>query len=171
MSAIIPRTHPAANRSRTIGFSARDIRQSMKHLMLVALVSFTTAAHAATMARVAGVVDSRTVILETNGIGKEAKLARVTVSPNDETLARDYLRRTIGSAWVLVEPAPDGVFLYRSPDSLFVNGEMARGAYLQPGTPMIWLGEVSAERAPEVRRRAAGAPPKPAKPRRPPRRR
>lgn len=117
------------------------------------------------MARVAAVVDSRTVILETDGIGKEAKLARVTIAPHDERSAREYLQRTIGSAWVLVEPAPDGVFLYRSPDSLFVNGEMARGAYLQPGTAMVWLGEAGpgASAAPRRQTTARAARP-PARP-------
>src|SRR5206468_8959770 len=81
------------------------------------------------MARIINVVDSHTVVIEEQGTRATVKLAGVSVPEPDEASAADFLRRTTSSGWVLVErdaAHPGEAWLYRSPDGLFVNGEMTR---------------------------------------------
>jgi len=96
------------------------------------------------MARIASVIDSRTLVIEDQGTHLTIRLAGVVVPVQDEAQAVDFLRRTTASGWVLVErdaAHPGEAWLYRSPDGLFVNGEMNRAAYRDGRTPMMWLGE------------------------------
>jgi len=109
-----------------------------------ALSFFVFPAFGAGMAHITSVVDSRTLIIEEEGTRLSIRLAGVVVPIQDEAQAVDFLRRTTASGWVLVErdaAHPGEGWLYRSPDGLFVNGEMNRAGYRDGRTPMMWLGE------------------------------
>lgn len=96
------------------------------------------------MVRVLSVKDARTIVVDHRGVAAEVRLAQVVIPPADEAAAIAYLRQSLTNAWVMVESDAFGAaFVYRSPDALFVNGELARRAYATPGTPMIYLGEVT----------------------------
>src|SRR6184192_2567433 len=86
-----------------------------------------------TMVRVARVTDSRTVVLDG---GRTVTLRGVDIPPADEAMAADYLRSLLGNSWVLVE---DGD-VYRSPDALYVNGQLITHAY-RGAARMTYLGE------------------------------
>jgi hypothetical protein len=88
-------------------------------LFLVFLFSISTKAMASPMARVVHVVDWRTVVVESEGRQTAVTLTNVVVSPVRQLEATRYLETLTGS-WVLVENGN----VYRSPDGLFVNGEM-----------------------------------------------
>jgi hypothetical protein len=113
---------------------------------------------AAPMQRVARVIDSRTIALEN---GTTVTLRGVDIPPADEAVAAEYLRSLLGHNWVLVENGD----VYRSPDALYVNGQLITHVYRNP-PHMTYLGEsmpdgprrmmpaVPAKRAP-----SRGAPP------------
>ena len=86
-----------------------------------------------TMVRVARVTDSRTIVLDG---GRTVTLRGVDIPPADEAMAADYLRSLLGNSWVLVE---DGD-VYRSPDALYVNGQLITHAY-RGAARMKYLGE------------------------------
>jgi hypothetical protein len=86
-----------------------------------------------TMVRVARVTDSRTIVLDG---GRTVTLRGVDIPPADEAMAADYLRSLLGNGWVLVE---DGD-VYRSPDALYVNGQLITHAY-RGAARMTYLGE------------------------------
>ena len=88
----------------------------------------------ATMVRVGRVLDSRTIVVDG---GATVTLRGVDIPPADETMAADYLRSILTNAWVLVENGGD---VYRSPDALFVNGQMIMHAY-RGASKMTYLGE------------------------------
>jgi len=77
------------------------------------------------MSRFASVVDSRTIVVETNGRASTVILAGVAIDPAEERLAAAYLRDLLRQTWVLVEHGD----VYRSPDGLYINGEMQRHAW------------------------------------------
>lgn len=95
------------------------------------------------MARVVDVVDGHTVVVEENRARATVHLAGVAVPPDEDVAAAQYLRRTMSSGWVLIErdSRSGEAWLYRSPDGLFINGELMRAAYRDGGTRMIYLGE------------------------------
>jgi L-ascorbate metabolism protein UlaG (beta-lactamase superfamily) len=84
---------------------------------------FTLPIGAGTMVRVARVIDSRTIVLDG---GTTVTLRGVDIPPADEAMAAGYLRSTLGNNWVLVENGGD---VYRSPDALYVNGQLIMHAY------------------------------------------
>lgn len=94
------------------------------------------------MLRVVGVKDAQTLIVDRNGVAAEVQLAGIAIPPSEREMAKAFLRDTLLSAWVMVESDATGAYVYRSPDALYVNGELARRAYTRPGTSMIYLGEV-----------------------------
>lgn len=98
--------------------------------------------------RVARVVDSRTIVLEG---GSVVTLRGVDVPPADEQAAAEYLRFLIGRAPVFVDPNGD---VYRSPDALFVNGELMMRAW-EHSHRERYLGESM----PPARAQRAPAPP------------
>jgi len=116
------------------------------------------------MSRVVGVADSRTLIVEVNGVRSAVSLAGVSVEPGEESAATAYLHQIADRTWVYIE---NGI-VYRSPDGLYVNGEMQRRAWRTiPG--MRYLGEsIAAPSAatPQVRS-AKGASPAAARSRAP----
>lgn len=138
------------------------------------------------MVRVISIENARTIVIERAGTRELVRLAGIDVS--DESRASDLLRRTIGNAWVLVEPAGGEFFVYRSPDALFINRELVlrgfaratmTGIVAQAEVPMTVLGVVDPAGA---QSRVSDAPPqtssdryrrspdRPKRPRRPPRR-
>ena len=87
------------------------------------------------MAQVVNVIDSHTINVEVNGRRNVVVLSGVAVSPGEEAAAVEHLHRLVDGAWVYVE----GGDVYRSPDGLFVTGEMQRHAWWS--TPnMRYLG-------------------------------
>ncbi len=85
------------------------------------------------MVRVARVIDSHTIVLDG---GATVTLRGVEIPPADEAIATDYLRSLLGNAWVLAE---DGD-IYRSPDGLYINGQLITHAY-RGAARMTYLGE------------------------------
>ena len=94
---------------------------------------FVTAPASASMVRAAGAADRQTILLEGGGT---LRLRGVDLPIDDEPAAREYLHRLVSGLWIYVE---DGD-VYRSPDALFINGEMSRRAW-RSGTKMTYLGE------------------------------
>jgi hypothetical protein len=126
--------------------SARPLRISPHHNMqmkrivcLVYLLIPSGLLAAIPMARVASILDSHTISIERDGQRIAVALAGVDVPPVEEAAATEYLHRLLDRAWVYVE---DGN-VYRSPDALYINGEMQRHAwsssknmrYLGPSNP------------------------------------
>lgn len=97
------------------------------------------------MSRVVGVRDSRTILAETNGIVSTVTLNHVAVAAEEEQQAVEYLRQLIANKWVFI----DNGDVYRSPDALFINGDMNR----HPWRTMRYLGELN------LGARAKGQPP------------
>ena len=104
-----------------------------KRLVSLSIVLATTA-FAAPMSRVIGVRDSHTLIVDTKGVVSTVAMKNVTIGADEEEAAAEYLRRVVANAWVLV----DNGDVYRSPDALFVNGDMNR----HPWRSMKYLGQV-----------------------------
>ena len=107
------------------------------------------------MSRVVSVQDSRTILVEFAGRRSVVVLTGVAVVAADEASAADFLCRMLAGAWVLVE---DGE-VYRSPDALYINGEMIRHAW-RTAPNMRYLGQFD----PGPRTSAATAAPRKAKP-------
>ncbi|HET7712214.1 MAG TPA: hypothetical protein VFL80_09830 [Thermoanaerobaculia bacterium] len=130
----------------------------MKHLFVV-LVSCCIAitAAGADMVRVSEVIDGKTIVVSRGARSERVTLSGVIIPPNDADAAAAYLRRLILHQWVLIERddrSADGhIYVYRSPDALFVNGEIARRAYAHPGVPMVYLGTI--DPGPRVERSGA----------------
>ena len=81
---------------------------------------------ASDMARIVDVVDSHTIAIERGGARTTVRLANVDVPADAEARATAALRDAIAGRWALVESAPGGVNVYRSPDALFVNALVVR---------------------------------------------
>lgn len=131
---------PVLRPSKICGTTANVMKNA---IVLIALISlFPLTATAAPMLRVVGVTSAHTIVVDRNGIAAELHLAGVTINPNDEAAAIDFLRSKLVGSWVLVETdAAGGSYVYRSPDSLFVNGALSQGTFLEPHTKMTYLGE------------------------------
>jgi hypothetical protein len=107
----------------------------MKRFFAISLFClFALPLSGATMVRVGRVIDSRTIVLDG---GATVTLRGVDIAPADEAMAADYLRSILTNAWVLVENGGD---VYRSPDALYVNGQMIMHAY-RSASKMTYLGE------------------------------
>jgi hypothetical protein len=97
---------------------------------------------AAPMVRVIDVKDARTLIVDRAGVAAEVRLGDVVIPPGEETAAIEFLRTKVVQRYVMVESNARGeAYVYRSPDALFINGELLRRAYLSRGTEMIIVGE------------------------------
>lgn len=109
------------------------------------------------MVRVIDVKDARTLIVDRAGVASDIKLGDVVIPPGEETAAIEFLRGKVVQHFVMVESNARGeAYVYRSPDALFINGELLRRAYLSHGTEMIIVGESS----PGPKRTTGGAPPR-----------
>jgi len=91
------------------------------------------------MAHFARVIDSRTIVVERLGATEVVHLTNVNVPAEDEQAARAYLQETLAGTYVYVENGK----VYRSPDALFINRELAFGAYGAPTLKMRVLGEIN----------------------------
>jgi hypothetical protein len=114
----------------------------MKSLILcVSLVVFAPSVMAAVpMARFVRVTDSRTIVVAHLGGPEEVvHLANVEVPAADEIAARAFIQQSLAGTFVYVEAGK----IYRSPDALFINRELAYGAYATPGLKMFYLGQVN----------------------------
>ena len=116
----------------------------MKKFAGFLFLAFAIRSHAATMLHVIDVRDSQTIVVDNHGVAADVKLAQVLVAPADEANAVAWMRESLVNSWVMLESAPNGAtFVYRSPDALFVNGELTRRAYDFRGAQMTYLGEVN----------------------------
>ncbi len=116
----------------------------MRSFVFSILILSTTAIFAAPMVRVTGVKDARTLVVDRAGIAAEVRLADIVIPPGDDAAAIEFLRDKIVDRFVMLETDARGQsYVYRSPDSLFINGELARRAYTIRGTKMTILGESS----------------------------
>ena len=98
------------------------------------------------MVRVIGVKDAKTLIVDRAGVAGEVKLGDVVIPPGEETAAMVFLQNKVVERYVMVESNVRGeAYVYRSPDALFINGELLRRAYLSRGTEMIIVGESAPE--------------------------
>lgn len=111
-------------------------------MFVCSLFLFAASMSAAPMVRVIAVKDSHTIVVDDRGVAAEVKLAQVVVAPDDEAAATSYLRQSLANAWVMIETDSTGAsFVYRSPDALFINGELSRRAFASAGPRMTYLGE------------------------------
>lgn len=154
-----------ALRARRGRFSSDQQERMFRFTISIVISLCVCPVFGAGMARVVDVVDGRTVVVDAGGSRSTVYLAGVVVPSEEDAVAVAYLRRAMSSGWVLVErDAKSGeAWLYRSPDGLFINGEMMRAAYRDGGTRMIWLGESSPGPRRETASPRASAPkPRPA---------
>ena len=108
----------------------------MKQITLTLICLLVALRLDAAMVRVAGVIDGRTITIEREGARADVRLAGVSIT--DELRARELLRWTIGSAWVMLETSSNGeVLVYRSPDAMFINRELVLRGYGRATMPGI----------------------------------
>jgi hypothetical protein len=104
-------------------------------IFIVYIFSAAALMAAVPMARVVAVTDSRTIVVAVQGRQTTVTLSELSVPKTEEPAAIEYLHRLLDGAWVYVE---DGN-VYRSPDGLYVNGEMQRRAW-RSSSNMRYLG-------------------------------
>ena len=107
----------------------------MKSFIICIFVVLSPLSASAAMVRAAAVIDSRTIVIEG---GATVTLRGVEVPAGEEMAARLYLARLVAGNWIYVDAGD----VYRSPDALFVNGEMIRRAW-RSSTQMRYLGELN----------------------------
>src|SRR5437660_5584604 len=111
-----------------------------RFILCVSLVVVSPSLMAAVpMARFSKVIDSRTIVVERIGGTEVVHLANVDVPAQDEQTVRDYLTEKLKGSYVYIENGD----VYRSPDALFINRELAYGAYLSSSTKMRVFGEIN----------------------------
>ncbi|MEA2413729.1 MAG: hypothetical protein QOI58_386 [Thermoanaerobaculia bacterium] len=123
-----------------------------RFILCVSLVVFSQSLLAAVpMARFSKVIDSRTIVVERIDGTEVVHLTNVAIPAEDEQAARDYLTEKLTGSFVYVENGN----VYRSPDALFINRELAYGAYSAPSLKMRVFGEINPgthpQKAPGVR--------------------
>lgn len=129
----------------------------MRSFFFSILILTASSLFAAPMVRVIDVKDARTLIVDRAGVAVEVKLGDVVIPAGEETAAIAFLRTKVVERYVMLESNARGeAYVYRSPDALFINGELLRRAYLTRGTEMIIVGESS----PGPERATRSAPPR-----------
>jgi hypothetical protein len=91
------------------------------------------------MARFVKVVDSHTIVVEHVNVTEVVHLTNIDIPARDEQAAREYIHTMLEGTYVYVENGK----VYRSPDALFINRELAFGAYAAPTLKMRVLGEIN----------------------------
>src|SRR3954465_2414245 len=133
-----------------------------RFILCVSIVVSTQSAMAANpMARFSKVIDSRTIVVERIDGSGAVHLTNVGVPAEDEQAARDYIEEKLTGSYVLVENGN----VYRSPDALFINRELAYGAYASSSLKMRVFGEINPGPRPQKSAAPVRAPmqiPKPA---------
>ncbi len=89
------------------------------------------------MVRVVDVIDARTIVVDAGGRHTTVAIDGFTLTESEAADATAYLRSLVGGKWVLVEA---GGRVYRAPDALSVNDEMARHPWR--GDRFVHLGPV-----------------------------
>ena len=147
----------------------------MKRIIFATLTLLFALRAESAMVRVVGIENGRTITIERGGTRVSARLAGVTIT--DELRARELLRWTIGTSWVMLEASGDEFLAYRSPDALFINRELVLRGFARATLPGIepentlavtYLGEVNPA-GPQARATAAPVPRTGSGTRRPPR--
>lgn len=88
------------------------------------------------MLRVVRIGDNATVVVSRDGHETALKLAGIEIT--HPQAAQELLRWTITGAWIMVEPvSKEAVFLYRSPDALFINRELVARGYARATMPGV----------------------------------
>jgi len=106
------------------------------------------------MARVLNVVTSRQIRVQIAGHQSTVALTGVEISAEEEIVATEYLHRLLDGTWVYVENGS----VYRSPDGLYINGEMQRRAW-RSSSNMHYLGPADPGPAKEPARSGKAASP------------
>jgi hypothetical protein len=107
----------------------------MKSALVCAVLLIHASRLTGGMSRVIEVRDSRTIVVQSEGVAAVIALREVMVPSVEEAVAVAYLRRSLEGRWVYVENGD----VYRSPDGLYVNGAMRRRAWLGA----TYLGELA----------------------------
>lgn len=94
----------------------------MNRILFIFLTLLTVVRAEGAMVRVVGIENGRTIVVDRGGTRVSVRLAGVAIT--DELRARELLRWTIGTSWVMVEAAGEEFLVYRSPDALFLNREL-----------------------------------------------
>ena len=116
----------------------------MRSFFFSVLILSASSLFAAPMVRVIDVKDARTLIVDRAGVAAEVRLGDVVIPPGEEPAAIEFLRGKVVQHFVMLESSSRGeAYVYRSPDALFINGELLRRAYLVQGTKMVIVGESS----------------------------
>lgn len=113
------------------------------------------------MARFSKVIDSRTIVVERIDGTEVVHLTNVNIPAADEQAVRDYLTEKLTGSYVYIENGN----VYRSPDALFINRELAYGAYASSSLKMRVFGEINPGPRPQKSAAPVRAPmqiPKPA---------
>jgi hypothetical protein len=111
-----------------------------RFILCVSLVVFSQSVMAAVpMARFSKVIDSRTIVVERVDGTEVVHLSNVAIPAEDEQAARDYLEEKLTGSYLYVENGN----VYRSPDALFINRELAYGAYASSSLKMRVFGEIN----------------------------
>ena len=116
------------------------------------LIFFIATVANAGMVRFVRAVDGQTIVIDRDGTQVAVTLTGVSVQPEDQAAARAFLEHELAERWLLVENGN----VWRSPDTLFVNGAMQQRGYLRAGRPReIDLGEIDlgVAKTTETRRR------------------
>jgi hypothetical protein len=135
-----PPTHRAVRLSLVVSLQkSAPLKRKMKRFFAYALVLFSfTVSAAASMVRVVEVTDARTLVVDDAGRRSTVHLSGVELADDDVAPATEYLRGLTLGMWVLVD---GNSFVYRSPDGLYINGEMARHGW-RSTIQMRYLGEL-----------------------------
>ena len=110
-----------------------------RFILCVSLVIPTQLMAAVPMAKFSKVIDSKTIVVERIDGNEVVHLTNVDIPAEDEQAARDYLQQTLEGTYVYVENGK----VYRSPDALFINRELAFGAYAAPTLKMHYFGDIN----------------------------
>jgi type II secretory pathway component GspD/PulD (secretin) len=111
-------------------------------ITLILCILFIGPAANAAMVRFVRAADGQTIVIDRNGTQIAVTLTGVEVQPEDQAAAKAFLEHELAGAWLLVENGN----VYRSPDALFINAEMQKRGYINPGRPReIYFGEIDFE--------------------------
>jgi hypothetical protein len=91
------------------------------------------------MSKFVKVIDSRTIVVERIDATEVIHLTNVDVPAEDEQAAREYIEEKLTGSFVYAENGK----VYRSPDALYINRELAFGAYGAPSLKMHVLGYIN----------------------------
>jgi hypothetical protein len=115
------------------------------------VVSAPSLIAAVPMVRFVRVIDSRTIVVQHAGTNEVVHLTNVNVPAQDEQAARAYLDEKLTGTFLYVENGE----VYRSPDALFINRELAFRAYEGPSLKMHVFGVINPGPRPQEVSRAA----------------